>query len=140
MAEIILSQAEADALIALEKHRVSDTSYAFPALGGYLEIPLVSFNGRDQFTLDIARGRIKLTKATYQNRTRTVIVLLRLDIDGPPHTNPNDEEIPCPHLHTYREGYGINGPFRSPRYSMQQETCFKLCSILWNTRILRTNL
>ena len=50
--------------------------------------------------------RIKLTKATYQNRARSVIILLRLDLDGAPHRNPDDEEIPCPHLHIYKEGYG----------------------------------
>lgn len=31
---------------------------------------------------------------------------MRLDLDGPPHRNPDDEVIPCPHLHIYREGYG----------------------------------
>lgn len=34
------------------------------------------------------------------------MVLYRLDIDGAPHRNPDGEEIPCPHLHVYREGYG----------------------------------
>ncbi len=31
---------------------------------------------------------------------------MRLDLDGPPHRNPDDREIPCLHLHIYREGYG----------------------------------
>lgn len=31
---------------------------------------------------------------------------MRLDLDGPPHRNPDDQEIACPHLHVYREGYG----------------------------------
>ena len=31
---------------------------------------------------------------------------LRLDYGGPLHRNPDGEEIPCPHLHIYREGYG----------------------------------
>jgi len=31
---------------------------------------------------------------------------MRLDIDGPPHRNPDESEVPCPHLHIYREGYG----------------------------------
>jgi hypothetical protein len=31
---------------------------------------------------------------------------MRLDLDGPPHRNPDNVEIPCPHLHIYREGYG----------------------------------
>jgi hypothetical protein len=30
---------------------------------------------------------------------------MRLDLDGPPHRNPDGTEIACPHLHMYREGY-----------------------------------
>ncbi len=63
--------------------------------------------------LDVTRARIKLTKATFQNRARTAIVLMRLDLDGGPHRNPDDEgvlfrgeDIPCPHLHIYSAGYG----------------------------------
>jgi len=41
-----------------------------------------------------------------QNRGRQVVVLVRLDLGGAPHRNPDDEEIPVPHLHLYREGYG----------------------------------
>ena len=55
--------------------------------------------------LHVTRARIRLTKATYQERARQTIILMRLDLDGPPHRNPDDEEIPCPHLHVYREGY-----------------------------------
>jgi len=54
--------------------------------------------------LDITRSQITLTKATFQNRARAAIVLMRLDLDGPPHRNPDGEEIPCPHLHLYKEG------------------------------------
>lgn len=32
--------------------------------------------------------------------------ITRLDLDGAPHRNPDDEEIPVPHLHVYRPGYG----------------------------------
>lgn len=90
----------------MEKHRLDDTRHQFPALGGSLEVPLISVNKRENFLLDVTRGHINLKKATYQNRARTVVVLARLDIDGPPHENPDGQEIPCPHLHTYREGYG----------------------------------
>ena len=41
-----------------------------------------------------------------QNRARQVVVLVRLDLGGAPHRNPDDEEILAPHLHMYREGYG----------------------------------
>ena len=43
-----------------------------------------------------------------------VIILLRLDLDGPPHRNPDGEEIPCPHLHVYREGYGDKWAIPAP--------------------------
>ena len=39
---------------------------------------------------------------------------MRLDLDGPPHRNPDGEEIPCPHLHIYREGYGDNWAVPAP--------------------------
>lgn len=64
--------------------------------------------------LDVTRGQIKLSKATYQNRARVAIILLRLDIDGPPHRNPDGEELPCPHLHIYREGFGDRWAVSAP--------------------------
>ena len=64
--------------------------------------------------LDVTRGQIKLTKATFQNRARAAIVLLRLDLDGPPHRNPDGEEIPCPHLHIYRQDFGDKWAIPAP--------------------------
>src|SRR5258708_17201121 len=105
MADIDIPQAEADALIAMEKQCVENTIWLFPEPGGKLAIPLVSPDKRENFTLDITRAQIKLTKATYQNRTRQAIILMRLDLDGPPHTNPYVQEIPCPHFPIYPERY-----------------------------------
>ncbi len=106
MAEFILTQAEADALIAIAKHRVDGTEWDYPALGGAVSIPLISDNRREQFLLDLRRGRIDLAKGTYQNRGRQVVVLVRLDFGGAPHRNPDGEEIGSPHLHLYREAFG----------------------------------
>src|SRR5262245_43775464 len=106
MTDIHLTQADADALLAMEKHRVDDSAYDYPGLGGALRIPLHSPDKREAFTLDIARSQINLAKGTYQNRARGVVILARLDFGGAPHRNPDDEEVPCPHLHIYREGYG----------------------------------
>ena len=117
MPEIALSQGEADALLAMEKHRVDETTHQFPTLGGSIEIPLISVNKRENFLLDLTRGRINLKKVTYQNRARTVVILARLDIEGPPHENPDGEEIPCPHLHTYREGYADKWAIPAPSIS-----------------------
>jgi hypothetical protein len=103
---ILLSQTEADALIAMQK-RVSDADIRqFPIPGEKLVIPLESMDRSEDFSLDVSRGRIDLSKVTYQNRARQIIVLLRLDLGGPPHRNPDGQQIRCPHLHTYRQGFG----------------------------------
>jgi hypothetical protein len=105
MADINLTQTEADALIRMEKHRVNNERYDFPWRES-LTVPLHSPDKREQFFLDISRGKIDLLRGKYQNRARQVVVLVRLDFGGPPHRNPDDEEIPSPHLHIYREGFG----------------------------------
>ena len=106
MADANLTQAEADALLAMEKRRSDDTEWSYPDLGGHVTIPLVSIDRRESFLLDLRWGRIDLGKGTYQNRGRQVVVLARLDFGGAPHRNPDGEEIGSPHLHLYREGFG----------------------------------
>jgi len=106
MANTDLGQAEADVLIAMEKQRIDDSWHDFPVLGGSLVVPLQSLDKREQFLLDIGQGRIALDKIKMQNRAREIVVLVRLDLTGPPHRNPDGVEIPCPHLHIFREGFG----------------------------------
>jgi len=119
MADIILTQADADVLIAMDKQRVDDENHLFPLSGGSLAIPLQSTDRREQFLLDITRGRIDLSKCSYQNRARQVVILVRLDLAGAPHRNPDGEEIPAPHLHLYKEGFGDKwaAPAPSDRFS-----------------------
>ena len=74
--------------------------------GESVVLPLQSADRREQFLLDLSRGRINLKKVKMQTRGRQIIVLVRLDLGGAPHRNPDGEEIPVPHLHVYREGYG----------------------------------
>jgi hypothetical protein len=114
MADINLIQADADALIAMEKHRVNEQQNEYPSFGGSVIIPLVSADRRENFLLDISRGRIDLLKGKYQNRARQIVVLSRLDFGGPPHRNPDGEEIPSPHLHVYREGFGDKWALPAP--------------------------
>ena len=127
MADIILTQEEANALIALEKHRVDDQWMDYPGLGGTIRIPLTSTDKKENFSLDITRGRIDLTKGTYQNRSRQVVVLVRLDFGGQPHRNPDGEDISSPHIHIYREGFGDKWAFSVP------EADFRNLSDLWQT-------
>lgn len=59
----------------------------------------------DSFKLDYYRGSIKLSRVRHQLRSQTTIILVRLDIDGPPHTNPDGQVIGPTHMHLFREGY-----------------------------------
>jgi hypothetical protein len=106
MAELDLTQAEANALIAMPKYRVDEQEWEFPGTGGAISVPLTSEDKREAFLLDVRRGRIDLSKVTNQNRARQVVVLVRLDLGAQPHTNPDGQIVPCPHIHVYREGFG----------------------------------
>jgi len=90
-----------------------------PNAGEGMTFALESLDGRTAFLIDAnRRGRIKLTRCSYLERYRVVDCLARLDIDGPPHTNPaaaapplpmlapyNGAVVRCPHYHFYVEGY-----------------------------------
>ena len=106
MPDVDLTQEGADQLIAMEKVRGDDQQLYFPASGDSICAPLTSLDQRDACLLDVKRERINLSKATCQNRSRKAVVLVRLDIEGNPHRNPDGAEIPTPHLHVFREGYG----------------------------------
>lgn len=114
MADMNLTEAEAAALLAMEKHRVNDDRHVFPVGGQGLSVPLQSPDRREQFLLDLHRGRIDLVKVKMQNRARQVVVLVRLDLGGAPHRNPDGTEIGAPHLHVYHEGYGHKWAYPVP--------------------------
>ena len=110
----MLTQQEADALLVLGKYNFSNDEYKFPYFGGSLRLSLQSMDKKETFNLDVTRGYIALEKITFQTRARKAVVLVRLDIDGPPHRNPDGEEIGCPHIHLYREGYGDKWAYPLP--------------------------
>ena len=114
MADMNITQAEADALIAMPKVHAGDETWDYPSLGGAISIPLTSPDRRENFLLDIRKGRIDLSKGSYQNRSRQVIVLVRLDFGGSVHRNPDNTEVVCPHLHVYREGYADKWAMQVP--------------------------
>ncbi|MDG6263275.1 DUF6978 family protein [Glaesserella parasuis] len=110
----MLAQQEANALLTLEKYDFSNGEYKFPYMGGSLRLSLQSMDKKETFNLDVTRGYIALEKITFQTRARKAVVLVRLDIEGPPHRNPDGEEITCPHIHLYREGYGDKWAYPLP--------------------------
>ncbi|MFW6161700.1 MAG: DUF6978 family protein [Planctomycetota bacterium] len=99
-----MTQAEADALIQVEKHRANKEEHLYPGPGDELRVDLVSQDRRERFLLTVNRKTIRVAKRSYQTLARKVIVLVRLDY-GQPHTNPDGTRIDGPHLHLYREGY-----------------------------------
>ena len=104
MADGTLPQSDADALLRMHKIPIDDNAIAFPDLGGRIEVPLMSRDQRETFSLDINRKRISL-KTGYQTRGRQTVVLVRLDFAAP-HRNPDGTEVGVPQLHLYKEGFG----------------------------------
>jgi hypothetical protein len=76
--------------------------------------------------------QIVLTKGTYLNRARGVAILARLDFGGAPHRNPDDQEIPYPHRHLYREGYGDRWaiPLPAERFSDVSDSWLLLLELM----------
>ncbi|MCR8961619.1 hypothetical protein O0550_00145 [Brevibacillus halotolerans] len=102
----MLTQQQADNLLQAAKTLINCTHINFPKPGDSLTLEAETSTGNDSFLLDINRkGKISLSKCTLQNRHMRTIILLRVDLVGPPHTNPDLQEIPCPHIHIYREDY-----------------------------------
>ena len=101
-----LTQNEIEYLLNLEKNYVGVQKFKYPTLGGKLNIQLSSNDKNEDFILDITRSHISLSKNTFQNRARGVIILLRLDLNPAPHRNPDGKVVTGNHLHIYKEGFG----------------------------------
>lgn len=100
----MLTQTEADTLIIMRKRFVNPRLISIPP-GTDDTYELVGDDPRERFLLDIWRGMLRLSKYKLQTRARKVIVLVRLDVNGAPHTNPDGQQIDGTHIHLYREGF-----------------------------------
>jgi hypothetical protein len=110
----MLTQSDADYLLNLVKV-LSEKRIAIPDPGDFIELNATSLVDNEKFLIDVNRkGRINVKKCTLQTRYQKSIILLRLDIEGSPHRNPDGEVINCPHLHIYREGYSDSWAFPLP--------------------------
>jgi hypothetical protein len=114
MTELLLTQKEADVLLAMEKTALGTSLIDLPDLGGTVDILLYAEKGREEFVLNYTRHSINLSKRNHHFRARKVIGLARLDLDGPPHRNPDGQEVGSRHLHLYREGFGLKWAFEIP--------------------------
>jgi len=100
----MLTQAEADALIAMRKAFIRPGTISMPP-GADQTYELIGDDRRERFLFDLSRGTFRLSKLKFQTRGKKVFVLVRLDIDGAPHTNPDGAKIDGSHIHIYREAY-----------------------------------
>lgn len=104
VARFTLSQAEADELIRAVKRAVEDT-FSMPAAGEHnAEFHVRSVTG-DDFTVAVYQGSVDASRHSMSARiTRMGVPLLRLCVNGSPHTNPDGVRVAGTHWHIYREG------------------------------------
>jgi len=101
----MLTQSEADQLMQMTKRFVRPPATITIPPGADDTYELAGPNDRERFLLDVWRGTLRLSKLKFQNRVRSAIVLVRLDVDGAPHTNPDGVPLSGSHLHLFKEGY-----------------------------------
>lgn len=65
---MVITQIESQSLIQMEKERMDDQKYLFPSKKRTTAIPLLSIDGKEEFSLDIHECQIRLAKLTLQNR------------------------------------------------------------------------
>lgn len=91
-------------LMELTKRFVRD-EVELPKNGENETYDLESTSTRDKFYLDVdRRGRIELSRFKLQNRYAvTKLPLIRIDIDSPPHLNPDGTKTSRNHIHIYKQ-------------------------------------
>jgi hypothetical protein len=107
-----LTQHEADALLQMPKEFVDDDPLEFSRTQPMdYDRLLQSVDRREQFILDIERGRRNRARLKYQTRARVIVILARLEVNGPAHRNPPEspyrpgERMAGPHMHLYKEAF-----------------------------------
>ncbi|MBC3798462.1 DUF6978 family protein [Acetobacterium tundrae] len=94
-------------LLSLAK-QFDDATIKLPTVGETKILHATSCYSTEKFIVDTdRRGKIELKKIKLQNRHSTKELLLRVEIDCPPHTNPDYSETSRNHIHIYKEGYDL---------------------------------
>lgn len=101
------TQDEISRLITMLKQIKSQTRVIrLPSLGEQSNISLESIEKPiEPFRITINRKQRISGNYSFLEIHGNSGILLRLDIIGPPHSNPDGTEIPCPHIHIARDDY-----------------------------------
>lgn len=85
-----------------------EKTISIPARNQRTQLKVLSHNNNETFIVDIDRtGRIEM-KSKIQERYLGNNILIRVEINGPPHTNPDGTTTSRDHIHIYREGFGLS--------------------------------
>lgn len=103
-----MTQAEAQDLIRVLKRIMQQGSVILPDMGFTAKFELRSvFSEKDRFTVIVNRSsKIREDKYTLMLRYGKDKGLLRIDVGGAAHTNPDGTVIPCPHMHIQQNDTG----------------------------------
>jgi hypothetical protein len=102
----VLTEEEFNRLFNACKFFEDTSCIVIPDNGGKLQRNIRSKNSKEQFILNIERGRIDLKKVKYQTQEKlSHTILIRIDTKGPRHINPDGSFVECPHIHIYKENY-----------------------------------
>ena len=103
-----MTQTEAQSLIQVLKKLLQHGSIILPQIGNQTTLELRSvFSDKDRFTVIFnRRGKIRNDKYTLLLRYGKDKGLIRIDVGGPVHTNPDGTIIPCPHIHLQQKNTG----------------------------------
>ena len=87
------------------KKKFTQDNIMLPKNGESQIFDVESGSTKDKFYIDVdRRGRIELSRFKLQNRyAMTKLPLVRIDIDSPPHLNPDGTRTSRNHIHVYRE-------------------------------------
>lgn len=96
-----MTRAEATELIQVIKKMMNQGKLILPQSGNQSKFELCSiFSDKDRFTVIMNRcSKIRKDKYTLMLRYGSDKGLLRIDVGGPAHINPDGTIIPCPHIH-----------------------------------------
>ena len=112
-----MPQSEADRLIKARKRVISLELFEMPSFGNHRKIlSLTETRTWTKFLVDVAFNRKKNSlKGNYQLRVNGTVRLLRLDFNGPIHTNPDGSRVGTNHLHIYKEGDHNRWAYEPPK-------------------------
>lgn len=100
---------EFQVLMAMQKHVIDDI-IMLPKQGEVCApVNVVSDSTSDAFNIDLdRRGTITLSKKKLQERyLNNPMGMVRLEIDAPPHINPDGRRLSRNHIHIWQKKYGM---------------------------------